>query len=95
MMVPSVKVVGINVDKQSKHLTQKITPKDRLSNKSPNLIDALNRIFGRDISISNCCDECDSIIHDVCIHSVPGKEGHLVESPTVVDPDDHWGVGAI
>ena len=95
MMISSIKIVGIYIDKQPQYLTEDISPKYGLGDKGKDSVDALSRIFGCNIAIGNGSDKLYSIIDDIGIHSIPGEEGHLIESPTVIDPHYHGCVGPI
>ena len=95
VVIPPIKIIRIYVNQQSQHLTEQIPPKNRLSNESPNDKNTLNRIFRRNISISNSSNKSNSTIHDICIHSVPFQKCHLVECPTIVYPWYHRSIWTV
>jgi hypothetical protein len=91
----SLKVVGIDINKQSKDLTENVSPKDCLKDEGKDCVDAFYWIFGSDVSVSDGSDYCDAVVHYVGVHLIPGEKGHLIEGPAIVDPDNVWGVGTI
>lgn len=94
-MKPPLEVVGIDVDKQSEDFAEDVAPKDGLKNEGKDGVDALDWIFGRDVSVGDGGDYCDAVVHDVGVHLIPGEEGHLIECPAIVYPDDVGCVGTI
>lgn len=95
VVVPPGEVIGVDVEQQSEYFGEDVAPDDGLEGESPDDIDALEGVFGRDVSIGDSGDHCYTEVHDIGVHEVPWQEGHLVERPAVVNPNDVGSVGAI
>ena len=71
VVIPPIEIIRIDINEQPQHLTEKIPPKNRLSNESPNDKNTFKRIFRCNISISNRSDKGNSTVHDISVHSIP------------------------
>jgi hypothetical protein len=71
VVVSSIKVVGVDIDEESKDLAEDISPENGLRDKDPDSVEALDGIFGGDVSVCDGGDDCDSVVHDVSVHVVP------------------------